>query len=273
MSESRHAQRANGHPRRVRRRRGPTVVGVLGEILITAGLLILGYIGWQPLWSATVIASHQRDVAAQQSAQWRQSAQTPAPAPADAPPDYSALSANPPVGATPADYATFGILYVPRFSASYAVPIGQTTDLPRVLNDPDRGIGHYEDTQLPGQPGNFAVAAHRSGPIGGNPFRDMDALRVGDPIYVETQDGWYTYRFRSFEYVWPTQVDVLDPVPHLAGQPGTDRILTMTSCNPKWAGSAERMIGYAVYEGFRPLGDPPPELVAVNPNVSASVGT
>ncbi len=262
-------------PRRKRvRRRRVSAIGLAGEILITAGVLILGYIGWQPIWSATIISSHQRDVASEQSQQWLQQAQSaaPTPDPTAAPPDYSKLSADPPVGQNPADYATFGVLYVPRFSSSYAVPIGQTTSLPEVLNDPDIGIGHYEDTQLPGQVGNFAMAAHRSGPIGGNPFRDLDFLRVGDPIYVETSDGWYTYTFRSFEYVLPTQVDVLDQVPHLDGVPGTDRLLTMTTCNPKWAGSDERMIGYAVYSGFRPLGDPPPELLAVNPNLAQSVG-
>jgi sortase A len=71
---------------------------------------------------------------------------------------------------------------------------------------------------------------------------------VGDRIYVETQKGWYVYRFRNIEFVWPTQSDVLSDVPRETIV-AKDRILTMTSCHPKTS-TAERVIAYSVFESF-----------------------
>ena len=34
-------------------------------------------------------------------------------------------------------------------------------------------------------------------------MHEIDELQLGDAIYIETQDGWYTYRFRDLEYVTP----------------------------------------------------------------------
>ncbi|MFX8907022.1 sortase, partial [Acinetobacter baumannii] len=80
---------------------------------------------------------------------------------------------------------------------------------PRTL-DPI-GIGHYPDSAMPGEVGNFALAAHRT--TFGKPFNRIADLRAGDAIVVETPDGWYTYRFRTLEYVKPNAVDVLLDVP------------------------------------------------------------
>jgi sortase A len=45
---------------------------------------------------------------------------------------------------------------------------------------------------MTGEAGNVAVAGHRVGK--GSPFLDLDRLRPGDPIVVETADAWYEYR-------------------------------------------------------------------------------
>lgn len=162
------------------------------------------------------------------------------------------------------------MLHVPAFGTTYANRVAETTDWDTVLNLDDKGIGHYETTQMPGEPGNFALAGHRSGPLI-NSFREVMNLRVGDPLFVETPEGWYTYRFRSIEYVLPDEVDVLNPFPRLEGTPGTDQILTLTTCHPKLAGSDERAIAYSVYEGFQPRSaGPPQELVDLNPTMGAT---
>ena len=62
------------HPRRdpVARRRPFSVAGVLGELLITAGVLTLLYVGWQ-LWIGDLIYGAQRNAAGQDlSQQWEQ---------------------------------------------------------------------------------------------------------------------------------------------------------------------------------------------------------
>lgn len=54
------------------------------------------------------------------------------------------------------------------------------------------GPGHYVDTALPGQPGDFAVAGDGVGQ--GTPFSDLDHLQSCDAIVVETQTDWFAYR-------------------------------------------------------------------------------
>jgi sortase A len=125
----------------------------------------------------------------------------------------------------------------------------------------NKGIGHYIGTQMPGEVGNFALAGHRTG--WGAPLGDIANLRVGDSIYVETEAGWYRYVFRSLTYVMPTGVDVLNPVPQVDGATPLDRIITLTSCNPKLT-AAERFIAYGVFDTWYPrAGGAPAEIASL----------
>src|SRR5699024_1522955 len=100
------------------------------------------------------------------------------------------------------------------------------------------------------------------------PFRDVEYLRVGDPVYLETKDGWYTYSFRTQEVVTPDSIDVLNPFPYDKSSATEDSMLTLTSCFPK-NGAELRIISFAVFDEFTPRADgPPAELAAVNSNVS-----
>lgn len=229
---------------------------MIGEILLVAGLAVFGYFGWQQFNTEVAVPEKQQALAAQDSARW-----------AEAPAPEKTWAGRIPVMKQPAAAEVFGVLYVPAFGKTYANRMAQTTDWWTVLNLDEKGVGHYEQTQMPGDFGNFAVAGHRSGPLI-NSFREVMELRIGDPLYIETPLGWYTYRFRNVEYVLPNEVDVLNPFPRLDGEPGKDRIMTLTTCHPKQEGSAERAIAYAVFEDYRPLKDgPPPALAAVNPLV------
>lgn len=225
-----------------------SVLGVSGEILITLGVLVLGYLVWQPWYTGTIVTEKQERVSDAVAQDWRPSTEvTVAP---ESPPS---LEGMPALSKAP-DYEVFAVMHVPAFSPDFTNVIAETVDLPKVLNLSDKGVGHYDLTQQLGEPGNFAIAGHRSGPLI-NAFREIMNLRVGDPIVIETEQGWYTYRFRSIEYVWPTEVDVLNPFPRLQGTPGTDYILTLTTCHPKWDGDAERAIAYAVLEDFTPAAE------------------
>lgn len=229
-----------------------SVIGVAGEVLITAGVLILGYILWQPWYTSTIVTERQVEISDAVAEDWRPSVAPTTSAPASAP----SLEGMPALDKA-ADYEVFAVMHVPAFSPKFANVIAETTDLPKVLNLDEKGIGHYDLTQQLGQPGNFALAGHRSGPLI-NSFREIMNLRVGDPIFIETPEGWYTYRFRDIEYVWPQNVDVLNPFPRLQGNPGTDYILTMTTCHPKLDGNAERAIAYAVLEDYSPAAEGEP---------------
>ena len=100
------------------------------------------------------------------------------------------------------------------------------------------GAGHYIDTALPGDPGNVAIAGHRTG--FGEPFRHLDELRPGDLITLETPIGTYTYQvdqpFDGHGNPWitnPHDFSVIQPTP--------DAELTLTTCDPPHT-SLNRMI-------------------------------
>lgn len=248
---------------RVRRRRQssrPTFFGVLGELLITAGVLVLLFLGWQIWWNSLVLAGSQTSAAQQQSQKWLDEA-TKAPTAEPKPPPATdpAQPAPPPVMAEPADYEPFAVVYIPRLGPDWKRIIRETVDTERVLNSYDAGVGHYKGTAMPGQVGNFAVAGHDSG--WGNTFIDLSKLHIGDRIYVQTKDGWYTYTFRNFEYVQPSAVGVILPVPRQPDVKPIDRLMTITTCNPPFH-AGERLIAYTVMQSYAPISQVPSEIAA-----------
>jgi sortase A len=249
---------AAGRTRRGSRRPSRvTVPSVLGELLITAGLLVLLFLAWQLWWNDMVMAGTQSEAAQEISRQWveedRAIDHPDAVAAADTP-------GEPVVAVAPPTAEPIAVLYVPRFGLDYQRTIAEGVGT-SVLNSTRLGIGHYPGTQMPGEIGNFAIAAHRSAYGGG--MHLINELRVGDPIYVQTPDGYYTYRFRDLNYVPPTSIDVIAPVPGFPGAAPTDRIITLTSCNPLYS-TDERIIAHGVFESWQPTSaGAPTELAAI----------
>jgi sortase A len=112
---------------------------------------------------------------------------------------------------------------------------------------------------MPGEVGNFAIASHRSAYGGG--MHEIEQLQLGDAIHIQTRDAWYTYRFRDLEYVTPQATEVLAAVPHRPELAPTDRIVTLTSCNPLYS-TAERIVAYGVLESWQPASAGPPAEIA-----------
>ncbi|BDZ48701.1 class E sortase [Frondihabitans sucicola] len=242
-------------PRRHTRRRRTSVLGVLGEILITVGVVVLLFIVWQQWFNDIVVAGDSRGQAAKLSQQLHDEA------PPRATPDKSGDYGTPAVTPAASDGKRFGVLYVPRFGADYQVPIAGGTSTTQTLNTGD--AGHYDSTQMPGAIGNFAIAGHRT--THGAPFANIATLRVGDHFYVQTKEGYYTYTFRNLQYVKPTQVQVLQEVPDapVVSTASKDRLITLTSCNPKYS-AAERIIAYGVFSSWQPLSaGPPSEITSI----------
>ncbi|KQQ07470.1 class E sortase [Rathayibacter sp. Leaf296] len=237
--------RPRSRRRAPRPRRRLSVFGVLGELLMTAGVLVLLFLGWQLWWNDAVIAGQQTNEAAELRESWGDPAPAPAPSPAEslAPADFGA----PVVSTVAAIDTSFGNLYIPRYGEGWVRTIAEGVDAANVLDE--GSIGHYPGTQMPGEVGNFALAAHRSAYGGG--MHLIDQLQLGDAIYIETADGWYTYRYRNLEYVQPSDVQVIDPVPWSTDVAPTDRLITLTSCNPLYS-TAERIIAYGVLESWQP---------------------
>ena len=95
------------------------------------------------------------------------------------------------------------------------------------------GAGHYPKTPLPCEAGNVSIAGHRT--TYGRPFSNIDRLKPGDTISLETPIGSCTYELSRAPFiVAPTDFSVV------ANDPSTST-LTLTTCHPK--GSAkERLI-------------------------------
>jgi len=235
-------------------RRPVRPLSVVGELLVTSGLIVLLFLGWQTGLNNVVVANQQAGAAAQQSQRLSKQAAKKAPA--------AASAGNVPVLAEPADYEAFAVIYVPRLGADWKRTIRQTVDTTKVLNSYDAGVGHYKGTQMPGQIGNFAVAGHDSG--WGNTFIDVSKLRLGDKIYVQTADGWYTYAFRNFQFVQPDQTGVIDAVPMASGAIPAERLMTITTCNPPFH-AGERLIAYNTFSSFS--AETPAEIV---PHITAN---
>ncbi|MCR2813019.1 class E sortase [Microbacterium sp. zg.Y1090] len=220
--------------------RRPSAWGVLGEVLITFGVIVLLYVAWQ-MWIGDAIISTQRQAEAREvTEQW-------ASAPVDPVPDAAEPAAEPIVAEPVGEGEVFATLHIPRFGDDWIFPIAEGVSKTQVL-DPI-GVGHYPGTPMPGAMGNVALAAHRY--THGAPFENVPSLQVGDAIVLETADGWYTYRYRNMEYVRPDEVSVLAPVPQNPGAAADGRYLTLTTCSPMWS-TQERIAAYAVFESFTP---------------------
>jgi sortase A len=102
----------------------------------------------------------------------------------------------------------------------------------------DRGLGHIDDTALPGAEGNAGIAGHRDGF-----FRGLKDILPGDTIEIDTRDRKETYRVERTWIVDPSDVSVLDPTPSAS--------LTLVTCYPFYfVGSApQRFIVRAVRVG------------------------
>ena len=201
--------------------RGWSVVGIVGELLVTAGLLLMLFVAWQ-LWWTDVEAGRTVDHEVTTLRHSFDVGQAPDP--------------KAPDGLIEGE--TFALLHIPRLGADWVYPIKQGTDL-SILSG---GLGHYVETAPPGEVGNFAVGGHRT--TWGRPFHDIETRVEGDRIVVETGATWEVYAVTSHEIVSPYAVEVIAPVPDQPGEAPTKAMLTLTTCHPKFS-AEQRYIVHA----------------------------
>jgi sortase A len=219
----------------------------VGQTLITLGLVVLLFVVYE-VWVSNIFSRQANDrLAHRLETEWARGDNPILPLPGQHVPTIA-------LGAGIAN------LYVPRFGPDYHWTILQGTTQ-AVLAD---GPGHYVGTAMPGRLGNFAVAGHRVGK--GEPFLNLDHLRAGDAVIVETESYWFVYRVKGLdrglsqpdrdgipgrEIVRPDDGAVLLPVPDHPGRRPTERLMTLTTCHPKFTAS-QRMIVHAALVG-RPI--------------------
>lgn len=243
-------------------RRRVSVTQVLGELLLTVGVIILLFAFYESYWTNLASARLQEEKASVLEAKW------------DGGEDAERV--NPRQRLTPELGEAFARIHIPAFGSDFRFAVVEGTSDEDLLAGP----GRYVESQLPGQAGNFAVAGHRVGK--GAPFNDLGNLQVCDAIVVETQSEWITYRVlpigvegdarraeatgcltpeqvervSSGEYAGvqgrritlPGDVGVLNPVPGTDAfepAPELEGLVTLTTCHPQFS-NAERMIVHAM---------------------------
>ena len=232
-----------------------TILGILAELMLTAAAICALYIAWQMWW--TGVQSEHNQIETRQSVSWSDPGKSGNVTVA------KAQQGDPPVQPQSAtEGELIAQVYIPRFGSQWQRNLVEGTDLTQ-LNK--HGLGHYTDSQMPGQVGNFAFAGHRNGY--GQPLGDVDKLQEGDPIIVRTQDYWYVYHYTSYKIVLPTQTEVVAANPENPGAAPTKRMLTMTTCEPKYSTPTHRWISYAEFSYWAKVADGiPQELASQNAN-------
>ncbi|MGZ4521376.1 MAG: class E sortase [Mycobacteriaceae bacterium] len=257
------AREGNGH-------RLLRTIEVLGESLITLGVVMLLFVVYEVYWTDVVSAGRQRDVTSALDREW-------AGAPAADDPTVGGQRRT--TKSSVPDGQGFAKLSVPRFGSDYHFTVLEGTSTAAL----EAGPGHYTGTAFPGEPGNFSVAGHRVGK--GAPFNDLDQLNSCDAIILETDTSWSVYRVLPMasevvgwstgrgtapacsasttavtppggvysgvagrEIVNPSDGAVIAPVPGKAGATVDPKdqlaLLTLTTCDPQFS-AEHRMIIHA----------------------------
>ncbi len=123
----------------------------------------------------------------------------------------------------PVEGAVLGRVQIARLNLSAMVREGVDNE---TLS---RAVGHLPYTALPGQAGNFAIAAHRD-----TLFRALKDIQKDDRVTFQSQAGTYTYEVVSTKIVKPSDLSVVQPQ-------GSEKLLTMITCYPfYYVGSAPK---------------------------------
>ena len=122
------------------------------------------------------------------------------------------------------DVNAIGIMVIPKINVKVLVTEGTEDEKLKYY------VGHFKNTALPGEKGNFAVAGHRNY-IYNEMFRDVNQLEQGDDIIVRTAKGEFTYKVKEQKVIEPTDVQILDPT--------DDATVTLVTCT---IGGKQRLI-------------------------------
>ena len=225
------------------------VVGGIGKTLITLGLLMFAFVGYQ-LWGTGIQTARAQNKLETQFEKLMQSTTAAAttsttttttavttdsqPLPPES--TVAATSTVPVAPETPPvpNGDVIAKLLIPKIDLDWYVVQGVGKD------DLAQGPGHFRETPMPGQLGNAAIAGHRT--THGAPFGDLNELEPGDLITVVMANGSGT-----FVYV-VTGTVIVEPNEYAKVIPTIDptvATLTLATCHPEFT-SRQRMIVQAV---------------------------
>jgi sortase A len=184
-----------------------TAVRGFGQTLITLGLVVLLFASYEVYGKGFEVDAAQAQLQGGLDSAW-----------ADRQRAAAEEAARPVLG------KGMSRLYIPRLKMQWVVVEGTRPQ------DIKHAPGHYPKSALPGQEGNFAVAGHRMPSV----WWDLDLMRNGDALVVETKNEWVVYKVYKNHIISPRQVEVVAPDPDNPTAAPTRSLITLTTCNPKW---------------------------------------
>jgi LPXTG-site transpeptidase (sortase) family protein len=110
---------------------------------------------------------------------------------------------------------------------------------------PDRSLGHYKGSSIPGQLGNSFIYGHSVLPWFYNPknyltiFSTLDKLDPGDTFNITYKEKTYTYKVVYTEVLPPSQVD---PLAEFRPKQLNESTLTLMTCWPAGMKSKRLMV-------------------------------
>jgi sortase A len=185
-------------------------VALLAGALIAAGLVVAGVTAYKVIDPQA--PARERALQQQLQTQWKA---TPVHGLLKVPETVTVRTGQP-----------FALLRIPALGRDWKFAVVEGATLAQLSTGP----GHVTGTQLPGQVGNFAVAAHDI--TAGNPFLHLKSLRAGEKIYVTTRYATYTYQVTGEKVVRYTDTAVLAPVPGSPGAIAVSAHITLITCTP-----------------------------------------
>jgi len=214
-----------------------TALRGLGQTLMTLGVVVLLFCVYE-VWVTGLVTAREQDRLRDDLAQsWAEPVQRPQPGQPE------------PVAYTAGD--AFALLHVPSLEDYDPWVVVEGTSVAALRNGP----GHIPGTALPGELGNVVVSGHRT--TYGAPFERFGDLTEGHQVVLETREGWFTYTVRQTSIVSPRDVEVTYPVPGDPDAEPTERLLTLTTCHPKYS-ARQRLIVQAELTEATAREDGPP---------------
>jgi sortase A len=207
--------------------RGPRIVARIGAVLFGVGLLLVAFVAYQ-LWGTALYEQHAQSKLKSELARQLHHALPKTATSFNASHRHGLVIAKvtAPTQPDPAIDQPVGLLSIPKIGLLDAIVEGVGEA------QLEQGPGHYPGTSLPGEAGNVAIAGHRT--TYAHPFYNLDALSLGDHIFIMTTQGLFKYTVSGSQVVAPTDVAVLNTLPGKS-------TLTLTTCNPRYS-AATRLV-------------------------------
>lgn len=224
------------------------IVTYLSEIVLTLGVLAGLYFVWENFYIDFKQGNHQTAIV--DNLPWRVPVDQLPPVLTPTGEEIKHTGVSPLVDAGEIS-ETFATLLLPTISPDYEKPIAHGSDKRTILDK--IGLGWHTTTQMPGQPGNFVIAGHRTSY--GKPLWDIDLLEVGDSVIVRTEEIWFVYKVIEEKIITPAEVEVLAPDLGKEEYRNSDRVfLTLYACHPKFS-LRERYVVHAELDYWMYSGD------------------